>query len=55
MQYAALMVPLEAPMRALSAALVHMGAVDLRAEGVEAGEGECTWGRNGCTWVWKQA
>ena len=33
MQYASLMVPLEAPMRALSAALVHMEAVDLRAEG----------------------
>ena len=30
LQYAALTVPLEAPMRALSAAAVHMGAVDLR-------------------------
>ena len=37
LQYAALTVPLEAPMRALSAAAVHMGAVDLRRG--DGGEG----------------
>ena len=45
LQYAALTVPLEAPMRALSAAAVHMGAVDLHpGKGAEADhqEEECT-------------
>ena len=43
LQYATLTVPLEAPMRALSAAAVHMGAVDLRqGKGAGADQGECT-------------